>query len=52
MAWWIREAVTEESTPPLRPQMTLASPTRRRMLWTASETKSLIFQSPVQPQMS
>ena len=31
MAWYSRAAVTDESTPPDRPQMTRASPTRRRI---------------------
>jgi hypothetical protein len=39
MAWWSSEAVTEESTPPLRPQMTLASPTCLRTASTVSATK-------------
>ena len=52
MARWISTAATVESTPPLRPQTTLPSPTWPLILSVASFTNEAIVQSPVQPQIS
>ena len=52
IARWISSAATAESTPPLRPQTTLPSPTCRRMRAVASSMNDAIVQSPVQPQTS
>ena len=51
-ASWIITAVTAESTPPDKPQITRSRPTCFLILCTISDLKWAIDQSPLQPQMS
>ena len=51
IASWISTATTDESTPPLRPQITLPWPTCSRMRVIASSLKAAMLQSPLSPAM-